>query len=90
MNESNKKFGLLGQHLGLDAIEASEPEDLPTAQLPLSTVDFLLVLRQLLSFLLTGFQAQPGLLQAWQPLRRHCGNHLQQDRGAADIQMVCL
>lgn len=80
-----KGFGLLGQHLGLDAIEASEPEDLPTAQLPLSTVDFLLVLRQLLPFLLARFQAQSRLLQAGQPLRRHCGNHLQQERGAVDI-----
>lgn len=64
------------EYLSLDAVEASEPEDLSAAQLPLSTVDLLLVLGQLLAFLLAGLQAQPRLLQARQTLRRHRGNHL--------------
>lgn len=64
------------QYLGLDAVEASEPEDLPAAQLSFSAVDLLLILCQLLSFLLARLQAKPRLLQTWQPLRWHRGDHL--------------
>lgn len=69
--------GPVQQYLGLDAVEASEPEYLSTAQLSLSTVDLLLVLCQLFAFLLPGLQAQTCLLQAWQPLSRHRGDQLE-------------
>lgn len=69
--------GAVKRYLGLDAVEASEPEDLSAAQLSLSAVDLLLVLCQLLPFLPFGLQAQPRLLQARQPLRRHRGDHLE-------------
>lgn len=72
-----KRFGLLSQHLGLNAIEASEPEDLSAAQLSLSTVDFLLIFCQLLSFFLPWLQAKSRLLQAGQTLGWHRGNHLE-------------
>lgn len=65
------------QHLGLDAVEASEPEDLSAAQFSLGAVDLLLIFRQLLPFLLPRLQAQPRLLQARQPLRWHGGDHLE-------------
>ncbi len=73
--------GPVKQYLGLDAVEASEPEDLSAAQLSLSAVDLLLILCQLLTFLLPGLQAQPRLLQAWQPLGRHRGDHLEAKPG---------
>lgn len=69
--------GPVKQYLGLDAVEASEPEDLSAAQLSLGTIDLLLILSQLFPFLLPGLQAQPCLLQAWEPLCRHCGDHLE-------------
>lgn len=69
--------GPVEQYLGLDAVEASEPEDLSAAQLSLSTVDLLLILCHLLPFLFPGLQAQPRLLQAWQPLCWHRGDHLE-------------
>lgn len=72
-----KRFGLLSQHLSLNAIEASEPEDLPTAQLSFGTVDFLLIFCQLLSFFLPWLQAKSRLLQTGQTLGWHRGNHLE-------------
>lgn len=69
--------GSVKQYLGLDAVEASEPENLSTAKLSLSAVDLLLILCQLFAFLLAGLQAQARFLQAWQPLRRHSGDHLE-------------
>lgn len=66
----------LWQYLGLDSIQASEPQDLSATQLPFSTVDLLLILCQLLSFFLPRLQAKPRFLQTWQPLRWHSRNHL--------------
>jgi len=64
------------QYLGLDAVEASEPEDLSAAQLSLSTVDLILIISHVLPVVVPGIQVHPRLLQAWQPLRWHRGNHL--------------
>lgn len=65
------------QHLGLDAVEASEPEDLSAAQFSLSAVNLLLIFCKLLPFLLPRLQAKSRLLQARQPLCWHCGDHLE-------------
>lgn len=67
----------MSSHLSLNAVESSEPEDLTTAQLSLSTVDLLLILGHLLAFVLPGLQAKPRLLQARQPLCGHRGDYLE-------------
>jgi len=80
--------GLVKQYLGLDTVEASEPEDLSAAQLSFGAVNFLLILCQLLAFLLPRLQAQPCLLQAWQPLCWYRGDHLKATLFVKNTELV--
>lgn len=63
-------------HLRLDAVEASEPEDLASPQLHLGMVDLIGALRQLLLVDLLLGDAVAGLLQELQVVRRDGGHQL--------------
>lgn len=64
-------------HLGLNAVEASEPEDLSSPQLPLSVVDLLVLLVDVLlwQLVLLGELARPA--QEAQPAVGYAGDHLE-------------
>lgn len=65
-------------YLSLNAVEASEPKDLPSAELSLSMVDFIQVV-QLLQLLIWDFlllRAVTSSLQELQPTRGDRGNDL--------------
>lgn len=63
-------------HLSLNAVEPSEPEDLPSPQLPLGVVDLLVLLVHVLlrQLVLLGELARPA--QEAQPAVGYAGDHL--------------
>lgn len=71
------KAGLPSPHLGLDAVQASEPEDLPSPQLPLGVVDLLVLLVHVLlrQLVLLGELARPP--EEAQPAVGYAGDHLE-------------
>lgn len=64
-------------HLGLNAVEASEPEDLPSPQFPLGMVDLLVLLVHVLlrQLVLLGELARPP--QEAQPAVGYASDHLE-------------
>lgn len=65
------------QHLSLDAVEASEPEYLASAQLSFSMVNLLLILSQLILSHLICAWPRTCLFQTLQVTGGHCGNDLE-------------
>lgn len=71
-------------HLGLNAVEASEPEDLSSPQLPLGMVDLLVLLVDVLlwQLVLLGELARPA--QEAQPAVGYAGDHLEGGEAGED------